>query len=57
MDLLAAVMAQPIVPVLLYFYDWRWILLGLFLATLLWRMTVLQWFVSVRKSGWSSNLG
>jgi hypothetical protein len=40
--------SQPIIPVLLYFYDWRWILLGVFLATLLWRMTVLQWSVSVR---------
>jgi hypothetical protein len=44
-------MSQPIVPVLLYLYDWRWILLGVFLGTLLWRVTVLQWFVSVRLAG------
>jgi hypothetical protein len=44
-------MSQPVVPVLLYFYDWRWILLGLFLLTLLWRVTILQWFVSVRLAG------
>jgi hypothetical protein len=41
-------MSQPIVPVLLYFYDWYWVLIGVFLVTLLWRVTVLQWFVSVR---------
>jgi hypothetical protein len=40
-------MSQPIVPVLLYFYE-GWILLSVFLLTLLCRVTVLQWFVSVR---------
>jgi hypothetical protein len=44
-------MSQPVVPVLLYFCDWRWVLLGVFLVTLLWRVTVLQWFVSVRFVG------
>jgi hypothetical protein len=41
-------MSQPITPVLLYFYDWRLVLLGLFLVTLLWSATVMQWFVSIR---------
>ena len=41
-------MSQPVVPVLLYFYDWPWILVAVLLTTLLWRVTVLQWFVSVR---------
>jgi hypothetical protein len=44
-------LSQPIVPVLLYFFDWPWILLSVFLVTLLWRVTVLQWFVSVRLAG------
>jgi hypothetical protein len=43
--------SQPVVPVLLYFYDWRWVLLSLFLLTLLWGVTVLQEFVSVRLVG------
>lgn len=41
-------MSQPIAPVLLYFYDWRLVLLGLFLVTLFWRATLMQWFVSIR---------
>lgn len=40
--------SQPIGPVLLYFYPWPWVLTGVLLVTLFWRITILQWFVSVR---------
>jgi hypothetical protein len=44
---------QPIVPILLYFCDWRPILGTVLVATLLWRATVARWFVSA----WLADLG